>query len=363
MKVLDTAWGGEGSSAVAPGDLNGDGILDLALGSTYSGMDRPGAPEVISGPRTVLGKGDGTFVAKASYPVTVQIDSADAPNGRYGGDLAVADFNQDGVLDLVTISSVVDSVSVRLGVGDGSFLAGVDYGMGEDPARVLVADINVDGKPDLATSTMANSVVNVRFGVGDGTFGERVALPAVSSGQFQPVNSIQFIDWNQDGLPDLLVTDDRVHILLGIGSGAFAKPLDCAIPTSDLGGDYASAGSVAADFDQDGIVDLAVGNGALFGMNGCSFDRAFDHEFWWPLLAGDFDGDGRPDLVATTTQAITLVTTRGAADFADPIELFDVDCYPAYFSAVSGDLNGDGRLDLVVSSSCGSLRVLLNTCQ
>jgi hypothetical protein len=348
MKVLATQSRPGVLSEMALGDLDGDGFLDLVSGSDIQQfMEYPGAASASS----FLGKGDGTFVSKASFPVAYATGMS-----TWGVYSAVADLNRDGVLDLVATSLVQNSVSVRLGLGDGSFLTGSDYDMGASPEGILIADFNNNGEPDIASAALGDGAVSLRFGIGDGTFGERIALPVVGIPRL-----LAYVDWNQDGTLDLLATDDYLHILLGLGNGSFAKAIDCGISLSHFSkGGYAPP-PVFADFDQDGRWDLAVGNGVLFGMNECNFASRFDYPDWWPLVTGDFNGDGLPDLVTVTEQGVALLTANGTAGFVGPANLANGDGQVDADSAVTGDLNGDGRLDLVVAGGAG-VRVLLNTC-
>src|SRR4051794_40049151 len=63
--------------------------------------------------------------------------------------VTVGDFNGDGKPDLATANSLSNSVSLLLGIGNGSFQAAVDFGVGRMPVSVTVGDFNGDGKPDL----------------------------------------------------------------------------------------------------------------------------------------------------------------------------------------------------------------------
>src|ERR1019366_4226030 len=96
---------GANPQAVAVGDFNGDGNLDLAIANSTG--------NTVS---VLLGKGDGTFSPKVDYA------TGSAPQG-----VVVGDFNGDGHLDMAVTNSASNTVSVFLGNGDGSFQPKADY--------------------------------------------------------------------------------------------------------------------------------------------------------------------------------------------------------------------------------------------
>ena len=141
--------------AMVEGDFNRDGKLDLAgLGSL------------------LLGKGDGTFTAAASFQV--------ASGARA---LAAGDVNNDGKLDLLIAnyleySASTSSVSVFLGKGDGTFAARKDYAAGDGAYALAVGDADGDGDLDIVTANNRAGTVSVFLGKGDGTFAARVDYAA-----------------------------------------------------------------------------------------------------------------------------------------------------------------------------------------
>ena len=121
-------------------DLNADGKLDLAIGNFFGGATSAGTVSIL------LGNGNGTFQTAVNY-------AAGTPE-----DLAVADLNADGKLDLVVASNTTSKATVLLGNGNGTFQAAVPYdtGSGTGPAGITIADFNGDNKPDLATANLGS---------------------------------------------------------------------------------------------------------------------------------------------------------------------------------------------------------------
>jgi len=116
--------------SIALADVNGDGKLDMVTGTYDVGVEVPWETDVL------LGNGDGTF--------------GTARTVGYGGlTVAVADFNHDGKLDIVSVGDFSTSTdSVELGNGDGTFQAPLNVGL--HGGYAAVGDFNHDGYPDLA---------------------------------------------------------------------------------------------------------------------------------------------------------------------------------------------------------------------
>ena len=138
--------------------------------------------------------------------------------------MAVADFNGDGKLDLVTANYGDNfSVSVLLGDGTGGFTAapGSPFMAGSAPGSVAVGDFNGDGKPDLAVAHNSSNNVTVLLGNGSGGF---TAAPGSPFPAGSGPDSVAVGDFNGDGKPDLAIAnyiDSTVTVLLGNGAGGF----------------------------------------------------------------------------------------------------------------------------------------------
>ncbi len=138
--------------AVAVGDFNGDGVLDLAVANSC-GND----PLCNNSPGTVsilLGDGTGSFSAAATSPITVGV------NPRF---VAAGDFNGDGSLDLAVANFNDDTVTILKGDGAGNFAPATTspVPVGVNPSSVAVGDFNGDGNPDLAVANFSDGSVSV----------------------------------------------------------------------------------------------------------------------------------------------------------------------------------------------------------
>ena len=133
---------GSGPWNVVVGDINNDGLLDLAVAS-----DGTGNVSVL------LGNGDGTFQPASYVPV----------GSSQVGSVAVGDFNGDGYLDLATTSAPDNSVYVLLNNGTAgvSFAAPVKYPMSSGPYYLTLGDFNRDGHLDIISANGGSTNVGV----------------------------------------------------------------------------------------------------------------------------------------------------------------------------------------------------------
>ena len=319
-------------------DFNGDGKPDIAVlaGGTIS---------------VFIGNGDATFQAPSNTPTP-------------GSCLATGDVNRDGKLDLIVSGSAGDSV--LLGNGDGTFAAAIQSSGGSCP--LVVGDFNGDGKLDIAwiAPALMHFQVGVQLGTGDGHFG------AANLGDFVVASSLVTGDFSQDGKLDIALglfypLTGMVSIMSGNGDGTFSE-LPQYGPTV-----AGPVQIVAADFNQDGHLDLAATNGVayrtepvpiyIFLGNG---DGSFQQMFVVPngsgalLTAGDLNGDGKPDLIAGQSYLLG----NGDGTFQPQVFLAqpDTSCFPTgtrdycyYYNlgAVIADFNQDGLPDIALATLQG----------
>jgi hypothetical protein len=249
------------------------------------------------------------------------------PSGQASQYAVVADFNGDGILDAVNLSD--GTATVLLFAADGSVQSTTEFPVSDSAYFGVAGDFNGDGKQDLALSdnndgTGTGSVV-ILLGNGDGTF-QSPKTVAVAGNPF----SIAAADFNRDGNLDIAVTDESqlvAWVLLGNGDGTLRSPV--SIPSGGAGRDL--AGSIlAADFNNDGIVDLAVLNDGVgdpntiavsLGKGGGTFQapvlsQAGNGELG-SLSYADFNGDGKLDLAIAYggSNSISMVMGNGDGTF------------------------------------------------
>jgi hypothetical protein len=184
---------------IAVGDLDGDGVLDLAV-TLYDA----------SALATLIGNGDGTFLFAGTAAVY------ENPRG-----VALADFNGDDDLDAAVATESFDTVNVLLGNGDGTFAPASGYFVGGFPESVVAVDIDGDGAVDLATAEVFGTVdfdssVSVLLGIGDGSFASAQSYE-VALGAF----GLLAADLNNDDKPDLAtanIDDDTVSVLVNVAT-------------------------------------------------------------------------------------------------------------------------------------------------
>src|SRR5262249_48663308 len=140
--------------AVATGDFDGDGKLDVALANEVSNKAS------ILFNNTATGYILGVFCAKT-----------DLNGGNFPESVALGDFNQDGQIDLAVANFNGNTVSIFLGTGNGSFGAKTDFATGTGPFAVALGDFNGDGRLDLVTANALSNNVSILLGAGNGSFG------------------------------------------------------------------------------------------------------------------------------------------------------------------------------------------------
>ena len=314
-------------SFLRAGDLNGDGIDDLAVSSP-----RDGNLGIIWGRL-----GGGLSVS----PLT---------DFNRGGNLWIGDFDGDHIPDLAVQASDdfsgIYSILILKGDGNGGFRTIGSFVAGYSIRSITGGDFNGDGHLDLA--------LYKDYDVDTGTYGLLV-FPGLGNGMFDaPVQTLTTgyapgalvaADVDLDGSLDLLVpnqTDETITVLLGAGNGHFQE-------STRFAASVGVQGIVTADFNGDGNPDVAVGAVSVLlgdGNGSLQSPRVSFLNADGAIVTGDFNGDGKPDITgASSSETLQILLGVGDGTFQPPIPS------PKSLGSVRlavGDFNHDGNLDLLV---------------
>lgn len=308
------------------------------------------------------------------------IASSFAPGMQYTAgsgirDIAVGDFNNDGIVDLATVNNSANSFSILRGTsiyGVVSFAPKVDFTTGAGPFNLAVGDLDGDGMQDIIVANNTANTVSVFRNISSGstiTFAAKVDFATGASPKGAAIGDI-----DKDGKPDIAVTSstaNTVSVFRNIGSVgiiSFAPKVDF---TSASGPYYLSI----ADFDMDGKVDIVSGNyisptlslflntsvpGTISFLPKVDISAPTVHF----MAVNDIDGDGLLDVITANGGGNSLsvfrnISTIGSITFAPRVN-FTTGNDPRSVSI--SDLNGDGKPDMVsMNYSSSTMTMLKNT--
>ena len=279
-------------TAVAAGDVNGDGIPDWVVANGGS-----------NNLWVYLGRGDGTFTQATVIPLSGQSPLA----------VALADLRGIGKLDIVVGEADSLSIGVLLGNGNGTFGIENTYFVPGAPISLAVADLNHDGHLDVVTGVIpdpsiptSGAIVSL-IGDGIGSFAAPLFEPYIFFGVQVP-ESIVVADFEKNGMPDAVVVDP------GVGAVAYVNDGTGLLKEAQL-------------------VDVTV---SLAGVSPIS------------LTSGDVNEDGCPDVVDFNNLGIAQVFLSNCDGTFQTVSNYLGEADFGY-AATLVDLNGDGHLDLVYS--------------
>lgn len=417
------------SSGLAIFDYDGDGRPDVYLlnGSTFEALQGREHP-----PRAALYRNLGNWKFE---DVT---DHAGVANERWGFAVAVADYDNDGHPDMYVSNYGVSrlyhnngdgtftDVAEQAGVAREGWSTGATWGDYDGDGRL---DLFVPGYVRVDLSDLPPKPGGTPRGVGaeasvcryrgvpvfcgprglkgeadslyrqkpDGTFEDRSRASGVGDPALYYGMASVFVDANDDGLPDLFVTNDSTpnYFYLNRGNGTFEDgSFSSGLALNEDASEQASMGLAAGDYDNDGMVDFYVTNfsdesNSLYHNDGAgTFTdvtfKAGHGEATLPFLGWgtsmlDFDNDGWKDLIIANGHVYPIVDAqRWGTSYAQQILLFRnlangkferEAAAPGTGLAAAirgrglsvGDLDGDGLLDVVVNNIDSGPTVLRNT--
>jgi hypothetical protein len=321
----DLVQPGGGSESVAR-DLNGDGIIDVAIcGDNWV--------------RVYLGQPNGSFSS------AILKQTAHTCSGMTSGSL-----EGSGKIDLILAYNDIGKVGVLLNLGDGHFGGEIDFDTEGAVARVAAGDLNGDGWPDVAYGQFDGEVgVLFNLGLGDGRLGNGVVLST-----FGGVGQVHTGDFNGDGILDVAATvsspSGGLAIFINDGGGSFGAPaINSAVPVSQnqYGDAFAVGKFVAGVFDDLAVADvdtivLGENLAAASWTSSCSVGV---------LMVADVDRDGNLDIVRAGGSTLGVSYGKGDGTFS-PESAIDLGIVVQTIDAA--DLNSDGAPDIAVIPFGGS---------
>jgi hypothetical protein len=346
--------------ALMSGDVDGDGKIDLVV-----------ANEETSTVALFRNTGSGAFKREPA------VASDGFPTDQYPTGGAIADFNGDGIPDVITANFHGDSVSILLGAGTFSAYklgASANYPTvaGAETSNLAVGDLNGDGVPDVIATNPMGSSISVFLGHRDGTLAPATNVGLAIPGWADPSTpeSVAIGDFNGDGIADAAVADNdsaKVFVLLGNGDGTFRAT---SYPHIGDGYDYIV---IAADMTLDDKLDLVIAdrNGdsvcvlvnhgdGTFADGVCSTTGAGTGPY--SVAVADFNLDGVPDVVTANfmTSNASVLLGIGDGKFDPPIDAGPTGT--ASYGVAVGDFNHDGKPDFATcNAAANTVSVKLST--
>lgn len=326
-----------GSSCGVTADFNGDGKPDLAV-NTQQGV--------------TIWLGTGT--AKSPFARGSSIPVADT------GCVVAGDLNGDGIPDLlVPVNGAPNALLSYLGNGDGTFRLAATTPTPNSGGSVVLADFNRDGKLDFATSGNL-----LAFGNGDGTF--QTPAPFIADPQLGGYSSIATGDVNNDGWPDLVMTNGSnlsgtLYVGLNNQQGGFNS-----VPNTYIG---LTDDAILADSNGDGNLDLVVqgvseGGASILigdGTGGFTLRAEIANPLIFPglNLVADLNGDGIPDIVELAGETLTIFLGKGGVAYASGLYI-GTGSVPSGLLAANLHGQAAGLPDIIVPDALLGVMVLLN---
>ncbi len=290
-----------------------------------------------------------------NYSLTATVSgSAKSPAGP-SGTITFTDLSANN--SVLATASLGDPVTEILA-------AGFTPAVGNEPSGIVAGDFDGDGNVDIAVGLNAVSPsdsATILLGDGTGNFNPVTRNPITAIGR-----PVLVQDFNGDGHPDILLADElsaSMTVLLGNGDGTFTVSPQGIFYTT-----YGNDPVVAGDFNGDGIPDLAVGGGyylvILLGQGDGSFTQVpvtttniFEASNYSAMVTADLNGDGLTDLLIADDgpHQVSVYLSNGDGTFTKapgtPVGLNSATLL------TTGDYNGDGKLDLALALYGGSSQV------
>ena len=395
-----------GGGGIALFDCDNDGKLDIALvnDSTIASFERGGEPMV------TLYHQDGTSGNLHFSDVT---SAAGLTARGWGAAIAVGDYDNDGLPDMYVTGfghNVLyhnlgkcrfEDVTERAGAGVGGFSTGAAWADFDSDgkldlfiARYVQVDLqhlpafDAKGAVDSTQIIQAPDKLQGETDVllrnrGDGTFEDVSAKAGVGDTARLHGMGVEWADYDNDGKPDLLVTNDSGpnYLYHNLGNGKFEEVGTTTGAAYGANGEiYGNMAGDFGDFNRDGLLDLVV---TRYSRQPASIYRNDQQGFTdiapefgfaqstktfvkWGTGFGDFDNDGWPDILIANGNFSSLTDVlENEPRYREPLQLFrnlsgrsfqevadaaglNSGAMQSRRGTAFGDINNDGNLDFVV---------------
>lgn len=355
-EALPPKAGSPNAMAATAADLDSDGDADLAIAVEYGTN------------RVLLNDGAGRF---SEAPIA-------GPTGDHE-DVAIADYDRDGDLDLVFVGEDDQVVGYHLNDGRAGFTDVSDRLPGRATSNtVVVVDVDGDGDADLVTANAGADFVWINDGTGQFTDESSARLP-----QLDDVSQdIAVGDIDGDGDADLAFgNEEQNRLYLNDGTGHFS---DAALPLRSTPEETRDVDLMDVDGDRD--LDLYFANVRIFNADRDQQDRLLlndgkghftdvtatylvsDDELTTAVTFIDYDRDGDLDLIRgrmgdlqakRSDYPLLAFANDGAGRFSPAPDVVPPIAGANAFDIEAADFNGDGRPDLFVASRGGADRLLI----
>jgi hypothetical protein len=299
-------------------------------------------------------------LASAAFAFDLSFSKVAATPAPFGPHV---DLNGDGREDFASINSVTGGFDVALSTGDGKYAAPVPYSLpgGKDARAILIGDFNGDGKADLLVGGEQDSALHLFLNNGLGGFSHKAAFPNWVVSDYTSVVG----DFNHDGRMDIAFVAYgglSITVWFGNGKGGFTTGPTSLIPFNK-GAALCDNHLQMGDFDGDGRADLicdGIFNAdatVLYGDGTGRFPAgSVIHTLsnYSGFQLGDADGDGKMDVfVDQGNPELKSISVRYGSAARTWTRTSTLPTFHLVHDVTAADLNGDGINDLIVGEVSG----------